>query len=112
MDTQDMLRQECDALKEQLRHYEIILAQTENVLFDWDYVADTISVSDTWKSIFGIPAVSGGDFARRDRPCVFVARVAWLQANTIRLQRHRQNLFIFSRLSFVYPQPPSSLGAY
>ena len=40
-------------LRETLERYEIILAQTENVLFDWDVVADKIVFSGTWKSIFG-----------------------------------------------------------
>lgn len=42
-----------DALQEKMARYEIILAQTENVLFDWDYQEDTITFSDTWEKIFG-----------------------------------------------------------
>lgn len=46
-----------DALSARLKRYEIILAQTENVLFDWDLQTDTISFSDTWEKIFGfLPA--------------------------------------------------------
>ena len=47
-----------DALQDRLDRYEIILAQTENVLFDWDISSDTISFSDTWEKIFGFPADS------------------------------------------------------
>ena len=49
---------ELEELREKIRRYEIILAQTENVLFDWDLVADTISFSDTWQSIFGYSPIS------------------------------------------------------
>ena len=46
-------RQAQEQLRRQLERYEIILAQTENVLFDWDLTEDTIAFSDTWESIFG-----------------------------------------------------------
>lgn len=42
-----------EELSERLRQYEIILAQTENVLFQWDMAADTIDFSNTWENIFG-----------------------------------------------------------
>ena len=58
MEQQDVMR-EYDALKKKLQHYEIILAQTENVLFSWDYVNDIVSVSDTWETLFGYPPVCG-----------------------------------------------------
>ncbi len=47
-----------DRLAERLSRYEIILAQTENVLFEWDVRTDTISFSDTWERIFGFPPIS------------------------------------------------------
>ena len=37
----------------QLERYEIILAQTENVLFEWDMGTDRIEFSNTWEKIFG-----------------------------------------------------------
>lgn len=37
----------------QLERYEIILAQTENVLFEWDLATDKINFSGTWEKIFG-----------------------------------------------------------
>jgi putative two-component system response regulator len=40
-------------LTEKLERYEIILAQTENVLFEWDAKSDQIEFSNTWKRIFG-----------------------------------------------------------
>lgn len=46
-------KQERDRLNEQLRRYEIILAQTENVLFEWDVIKDKITFSETWEKIFG-----------------------------------------------------------
>lgn len=53
-------KQDFDDLNEKLRRYEIILAQTENVLFEWDYVTDIIAFSDTWNSIFGLPPLTDG----------------------------------------------------
>ena len=46
-------------LYEKLERYEIVLAQTENVLFDWDVVAEKIEFSDTWEKIFGYKPVDG-----------------------------------------------------
>ena len=47
-------------LQNQLERYETILAQTENVLFDWDPTEDVITISDTWETIFGFRPMSGG----------------------------------------------------
>ena len=47
-----------EELHRQLSRYEIILAQTENVLFEWDTVTDRISFSNTWEQIFGFQAQS------------------------------------------------------
>ena len=49
----------CNSLSEKMHRYEIILAQTENVLFEWDMRTDTISFSDTWEQIFGFEPISG-----------------------------------------------------
>ena len=46
-------RQAYEELKKKIARYEIILAQTENVLFDWNVAEDTISFSDTWNTLFG-----------------------------------------------------------
>ena len=46
-------RKTYDDLREKLERYEIILAQTENVLFEWDMRRDTLTFSDTWEKIFG-----------------------------------------------------------
>ena len=53
-------KRELDELTEKLRRYEIILAQTENVLFEWDIKKNAISFSDTWQSIFGF-SLNGND---------------------------------------------------
>ncbi len=47
-----------NVLNEKMDRYEIILAQTENALFDWNMETDTITFSDTWKSIFGLSPIS------------------------------------------------------
>ena len=49
---------EVDELHRKLNRYEIILAQTENVLFEWDIQTDDILFSDTWKKVFGYPPVT------------------------------------------------------
>ncbi len=49
-----------DQLTEKMDRYEIILAQTENVLFDWDMKTDRITFSDTWEGIFGFAPISSG----------------------------------------------------
>lgn len=46
-----------DGIRDKIRRYEIILAQTENVLFEWDVIKDTVVYSDTWESIFGFPPI-------------------------------------------------------
>ena len=53
-------RRAYEELKEKISRYEIVLAQTENVLFDWNVKEDTITFSDTWKAIFGSPPLSSG----------------------------------------------------
>lgn len=47
-----------DSINEKMARYEIILAQTENVLFEWDFQKDTISFSDTWEKLFGFEPIS------------------------------------------------------
>lgn len=42
-----------ELLSHKLEQYEIILAQTENVFFQWDIDSDTLTLSDTWEKIFG-----------------------------------------------------------
>lgn len=46
-------KKDYDALNDKLHRYEIILAQTENVLFEWDMENNTINYSETWEKIFG-----------------------------------------------------------
>ena len=53
------LRREDVELQEKLQRYEMILSQTENVLFEWDVVEDVIRFSDTWEKLFGYRFQSG-----------------------------------------------------
>ena len=46
-----------ETVLQKLEQYEIILAQTENVLFEWDIATDTIDFSPTWEKIFGFTPV-------------------------------------------------------
>lgn len=48
-----------DTLKA-LEQYRIILAQTENIIFEWDFLADTIIFSNTWQDIFGYHPITEG----------------------------------------------------
>lgn len=41
-----------------LKQYQIILAQTENIVFELDFQADTIFFSDTWFKIFGYQPIT------------------------------------------------------
>lgn len=36
-----------------LEKYQIILSQTENIIFEWDYAEDAMFFSNTWETIFG-----------------------------------------------------------
>ena len=46
-------KQKYDAQKKTLEQYQIILSQTENVVFEWDCIKDTISFSRAWEKLFG-----------------------------------------------------------
>lgn len=48
-----------ELLQKRMERYEIILAQTENVLFDWNLQTDAITFSNTWKKIFGFEPITG-----------------------------------------------------
>lgn len=69
-----------DALHQKLDRYEIILAQTENVLFEWDVINDTINFSGTWEKVFGFKpsdshfrnaTINGSYFHPDDLPLLF-----------------------------------------
>lgn len=47
-----------DELSRRLDQQNIILAQTENIIFEWDLLSDTIFFSDTWERIFGYPPIT------------------------------------------------------
>lgn len=51
------IRRVNEELIQELERYEIILAQTENVLFEWNAITDQIDFSNTWEKIFGFPPV-------------------------------------------------------
>lgn len=46
-------KEEQDLTKTYLEKYKIILAQTENVIFELDVLEDVMTFSDSWKDIFG-----------------------------------------------------------
>ena len=80
-------KREFDALKKKIDRYEIILAQTEHVLFEWDYVQDTVAFSDTWYKIMGRPVdtegfhrtLTEGAFLHPDDSPVLVDKLAALE---------------------------------
>ena len=46
-----------EELVREMERYEIILAQTENVLFEWNAITDQIDFSNTWEKIFGFAPI-------------------------------------------------------
>ncbi|MBQ6720029.1 MAG: diguanylate cyclase [Oscillospiraceae bacterium] len=80
-------KQAYDLLAKRLERYEIILAQTENVLFDWNLQEDAIAFSDTWEKIFGfIPSdgsvwrmLEGASFLHPDDVPLLYDRIRTLQ---------------------------------
>lgn len=42
-----------ESLRRKLEQYQIILSQTENVLFEWDIPSDEIELSSNWEEIYG-----------------------------------------------------------
>lgn len=42
-----------EATRKTLQQFQIILAQTENIVFELNYKTDTITFSDSWEHIFG-----------------------------------------------------------
>lgn len=53
------VKQKQELLEKRVERYEIILAQTENVLFDWNMQEDRIAFSDTWETLFGYSPITG-----------------------------------------------------
>lgn len=45
------------SLQRRLEQYQIILSQTENVLYEWDILRDEIDLSSNWEEIFGYEPV-------------------------------------------------------
>ena len=48
-----------EQLQKQLQRQQIILSQTENVLYEWDVATDKLTFSDSWEQIFGYPPAEG-----------------------------------------------------
>ena len=79
-----------DELNKKLNRYEIILSQTENALFEWDVLADTITFSDTWKKVFGNEPISekvretlaSGSYFHPDDVPLLMDRVAALESGS------------------------------
>ena len=47
------LKRQLDVTNQSLKQYQIILSQTENIIFELDCAADTIFYAETWKDILG-----------------------------------------------------------
>jgi len=50
---------ELKTLRDQLARQQIILSQTENVLYEWELEGDRLVFSESWKKIFGYSPVAG-----------------------------------------------------
>ncbi len=76
-----------DTLNETVNRYEIILAQTENVLFDLDMQTNQIEFPETWEKIFGYKPstenlnhqLSGGTHVHPDDIPLILDRIALMQ---------------------------------
>ena len=53
-----------ESQQRKLEHQQIILSQTENVLYEWDLKTDKLTFSESWGKIFGYPPVEGELFGR------------------------------------------------
>lgn len=53
-------------LQETLERHQIILSQTQNVIFEWDMVNDTIQYFGDWWGIFGYEPLKSGLLSRLD----------------------------------------------
>ncbi len=81
---------EYENLKDKLRRYEIVLTQTENVLFDWDAKEDKIEFSETWNKLFKYPPafqsarkiMRDGSYFHPDDFPLFTDKVARLKTNS------------------------------
>lgn len=47
------LKRQLDVTNQSLKQYQIILAQTENIIFELDCLSDSIFYAETWKDILG-----------------------------------------------------------
>ena len=53
-----------EALLETLERHQVILSQTESVIFEWDVATDSMQYFGDWESIFGYPPLKQGFVAR------------------------------------------------
>ena len=51
------LKHQLDVTNQSLKQYQIILAQTENIIFELDCLSDNIFYADTWRDILGYEPV-------------------------------------------------------
>ncbi len=86
VDTQKLHRED-NLLLDKLQRYEMILAQTENVLFEWDVERGDIRFSDTWEKIFGYaPApqiIRSGSFIHPDDFPKLIDKVSALKNGSV-----------------------------
>lgn len=83
-------KMEHEALKNRLQRYEVILTQTENVLFEWDTKADRIEFSETWYRLFKYPPafqsmkkiLRDGDYFHPDDFPLFVDKMSRLRESS------------------------------
>jgi len=48
-----------DVKKKMLEQYQVILSQTDSVVFEWDYNTDRVQFSDAWERVFGYTPQTG-----------------------------------------------------
>lgn len=51
-------KQTLESLRLSLERHQIIMAQTDDIIFEWDMVSDTVAYSNKWKALFGYEPLS------------------------------------------------------
>lgn len=55
-----------EKLRLSLEHLEIIMSQSSDIIFEWDFAADTISFSSNWLEMFGYPPKYDGSLEQKE----------------------------------------------
>ena len=57
-------KQTLDSLQQSLERHQIIMAQTDDIVFEWDMVSDTVICSNKWQALFGFEPLTANFSSR------------------------------------------------